>query len=62
MKNNGQRFNVQGILQKAVVNDRLSLYGMWERTLLLNGSTSIESSAGTGTTIYVNIPLKAETA
>ena len=62
VEDNGQGFDVQAIVQKAAAGAHLGLHGMRERTLLLNGSISIESSAGTGTTIYVNIPLKGEGA
>ena len=57
VEDDGQGFDVQAVVQKAAAGAHLGLHGMRERTLLLNGSISIESSAGTGTTIYVNIPL-----
>ncbi|GJL68304.1 MAG: hypothetical protein NPIRA06_09390 [Nitrospirales bacterium] len=62
VEDNGQGFDAEAIVQKAAAGAHLGLHGMRERALLLNGSISIESSAGTGATIYVNIPLKAETA
>jgi signal transduction histidine kinase len=36
---------------------RLGLYGMRERASLLGGTLTIESSSGTGTAIFVEIPL-----
>ncbi len=62
VEDNGQGFDAQAIVQKAAAGAHLGLHGMRERALLLNGSISIESSAGTGTTIYVTIPLKGERA
>ncbi|GJL57612.1 MAG: hypothetical protein NPIRA03_04690 [Nitrospirales bacterium] len=60
VEDNGQGFDAQEMVRKASAGTHLGLHGMRERTLLLNGSISIESSLGTGTTIYVNIPLKGE--
>ena len=60
VEDNGQGFDAQAIVRKAAAGTHLGLHGMRERTLLLNGSISIESSVGIGTTIYVNIPLKGE--
>ncbi|MDR4482537.1 MAG: PAS domain S-box protein [Nitrospirales bacterium] len=60
VEDNGQGFDIHAIARKAAAGAHLGLHGMRERTLLLNGSISIESSVGTGTTIYVNIPLKGE--
>ena len=38
-------------------NQRLGLQGIRERALLLGGELAIESSPGTGTTLYVSVPL-----
>jgi signal transduction histidine kinase len=62
VEDNGQGFDAQAIVRKVSAGAHLGLHGMRERTLLLNGSISIESSEGTGTTIYVNIPLKKNVA
>lgn len=62
VEDNGQGFDAEAIVRKAAAGAHLGLHGMRERALLLNGSISIESSAGTGTTIYVNIPLKGSVA
>jgi signal transduction histidine kinase len=37
-------------------NDRLGLYGLVERAELLNGTVTIESESGRGTTIFVEVP------
>lgn len=38
----------------------LGIAGMRERTLLIGGNIEIESSAGTGTTVFVRIPLQSK--
>lgn len=58
VEDDGQGFDAQVMLQRAVEGAHLGLHGMRERAALLNGSISIESSPGTGTTIYVQIPVK----
>jgi PAS domain S-box-containing protein len=58
VEDDGQGFDTHTILQRPVAGAHLGLHGMRERAALLNGSISIESSAGTGTTIFVEIPLK----
>jgi signal transduction histidine kinase len=58
VEDDGQGFDTQLILHRPVEGAHLGLHGMRERAALLNGSISIESSAGTVTTIYVKIPVK----
>jgi two-component system, NarL family, sensor histidine kinase UhpB len=58
VEDDGQGFDAQALLQKPVTGAHLGLHGMRERAALLSGAISIESSLETGTTIYVNIPLK----
>lgn len=58
VEDDGQGFDPKLILQPPVTGAHLGLHGMRERAALLNGSISIESSEGTGTTIYVMIPVK----
>lgn len=58
VEDDGQGFDPTLILQSPVTGAHLGLHGMRERAALLNGSISIESSEGTGTTIYVTIPVK----
>lgn len=43
--------------QQAAKTGRLGLFGMQERAALAGGSLRIESAPGSGTTIYVEIPL-----
>ncbi|HHV64915.1 MAG TPA: HAMP domain-containing sensor histidine kinase [Peptococcaceae bacterium] len=56
VEDDGVGFDVEKV---GYAEDRhLGIAGMKERTLLLNGSFTIESSPGQGTTIYVCIPLQ----
>ncbi len=43
--------------QQAADNGRLGLYGMRERAELLNGTVTIESAPGQGTSIFVEVPV-----
>jgi signal transduction histidine kinase len=52
VEDNGVGFDTEPIKQQG----RLGLLGMQERTEMLNGVLAIESTIGTGTTIYVEAP------
>ena len=57
VEDDGQGFDVTecvGFIDRAA---RLGLYGMRERAALLEGTLTIESTPGTGTTIFVEVPL-----
>jgi len=56
VEDDGRGFDVTSVLQ---ANDmrRLGLYGMQERISLVGGKLAVESSAGVGTTVFVEIPL-----
>ena len=56
IKDNGKSFPVQRTLN-ARKNNRLGLLGMRERVEMVGGRFSVESAAGKGTTIEVQIPL-----
>lgn len=43
----------------AAKKGRLGLFGMQERAAMLNGSVSVESAEGAGTTIFIQIPISA---
>jgi signal transduction histidine kinase len=58
VEDNGVGFDVATIAD-ARARDRLGLYGMRERASLLGGTLTIESLPGTGTAIFVEIPLAA---
>jgi signal transduction histidine kinase len=56
VEDDGQGFDVTGVLE---ANDmrKLGLYGMQERISLVGGKLAVESTAGVGTTVFVEIPL-----
>lgn len=53
----GCGFDVEVALKPGGSRTRLGLHGMRERATLLNGSVTIESTPGEGTTVYAWIPL-----
>ncbi len=56
IEDDGQGFDVTRVL-KANDMRRLGLYGMQERISLVGGKLAVESTAGVGTTVFVEIPL-----
>lgn len=52
IEDNGVGFEVEEMM----LNERLGLYGMRERAVMLGGTLVIESSPGAGTTVYVEVP------
>lgn len=61
ISDNGRAFNAPAQLNGAV-RQRLGLLGMQERVRLVNGEFAIESVPKRGTTVRVQIPLRAEGA
>lgn len=57
IEDDGVGFEVDTLMSGNVSNNKLGLYGMRERAILVGGTFTIESSPGFGTTIYVRIPL-----
>jgi signal transduction histidine kinase len=57
VEDNGRGFDVEQVRPAAGSADRLGLVGMQERTAILGGTLTIESSPKKGTTIYADIPL-----
>ncbi len=53
VEDDGAGFNPQAVLQKG---ERLGLFGMRERAEMLGGKLIIESAAGKGTTLVVEVP------
>jgi PAS domain S-box-containing protein len=53
----GCGFDPQAVGEPDGSRARLGLHGMRERAILLNGSVTVESSPGEGTTVYAWIPL-----
>jgi signal transduction histidine kinase len=60
IEDDGQGFNAEQVLGREPSKSNLGLRGMQERAILLNGTLKIESDTGTGTTIFVNIPVIEE--
>ncbi|MCK4831702.1 MAG: GAF domain-containing protein [Anaerolineales bacterium] len=56
VEDDGEGFDVEQVLG-ADMRHRLGLYGMEERATLVGGRLSIESTPGSGTTVYVEAPL-----
>jgi signal transduction histidine kinase len=56
LEDDGEGFEVDGVLASPEKAKRLGLRGMRERVALLGGSVDIESTPGAGTTLFVRIP------
>ncbi len=59
MEDDGRGFDVAAVAARSQDARRLGLAGMRERAALVGGTVTIESSAGTGATLYVRLPLGA---
>jgi signal transduction histidine kinase len=57
VEDDGRGFDVAGVMDSYAREERLGLYGMRERASLLDGTLTIESTPGVGTTVFVEIPL-----
>lgn len=58
VEDNGRGFDVTRAMGLPPHEENLGLYGMRERASLLGGSLTIESTPGTGTTVFVEMPLE----
>jgi len=58
IEDDGRGFEADQALAGTVARGRFGLIGMRERLTLVNGSLNIESEPGTGTTVYIRVPLK----
>jgi signal transduction histidine kinase len=56
VEDDGRGFDVRKVLEAKGMR-RLGLYGMQERISLVGGKLTVESTAGLGTTVFVEIPL-----
>jgi PAS domain S-box-containing protein len=57
VSDDGCGFDVEGTLRTPAARAHLGLHGMRERAALLDGTVTIESTPGEGTTIYVRVPV-----
>jgi len=60
LEDDGRGFDVASELTGDGDRRPLGIFGMRERATLLGGALTIESTPGTGTTIFVEIPLPTE--
>src|ERR1700741_3697815 len=56
IEDDGCGFDVETVMKNPAKDQRLGLLGMEERVALVGGSLTIESTRGTGTSVYVRIP------
>jgi signal transduction histidine kinase len=57
VEDDGAGFDADAVMQRPVAQDKLGLLGMEERVKLVGGTFTIESTPGTGTTVFVRLPL-----
>jgi signal transduction histidine kinase len=57
VEDDGRGFDVESVLGRGRDGGRLGLFGMEERAVLIDGTLTIESSSGGGTTVFVEVPL-----
>ncbi|WP_438444753.1 sensor histidine kinase [Gorillibacterium sp. sgz5001074] len=62
IEDDGVGFDVEHVLERDPSKHNLGLRGMEERAILLNGALRIESGEGTGTTVFMNVPVEEEEA
>ncbi len=60
VEDNGRGFDVAGRMSEEQESRCLGILGMRERAALLGGTLTIESTPGSGTTIFVEVPLPEE--
>jgi signal transduction histidine kinase len=59
VEDDGKGFDVSEVMGPRLDEKNLGLYGMQERTSLVMGTLTIESTPGKGTAIYAEVPLEA---
>ena len=60
VEDDGRGFNLAEVFGAAAARRRLGLIGMRERARMLGGEVEIESAPGSGTTLYVRVPVAPE--
>jgi signal transduction histidine kinase len=57
VEDDGRGFDVEHAMGSHLQDHNLGLHGMQERASLLGGTVTIESSLGSGTSVFAQIPL-----
>jgi signal transduction histidine kinase len=60
VEDNGLGFDVAAVRDRAHIEHRLGLVGMDERVAQLGGVLTLESAPGSGTAVFIRIPLPAD--
>jgi signal transduction histidine kinase len=60
VEDDGHGFEVDRLMRGPADKRRLGLHGMRERAELMGGTLTVESAPGTGTTVFVQVPLHDE--
>jgi signal transduction histidine kinase len=60
VEDDGMGFDVEGVRHLRAPAGVLGILGMEERALLVGGSLTIESHPGSGTAVFVEVPLEGE--
>jgi signal transduction histidine kinase len=60
VEDDGRGFDAEAAVERARREGRLGLAGMRERATLAGGTLAIESEPGSGTTVYVRVPVAHE--
>ncbi|NOZ29995.1 MAG: HAMP domain-containing protein [Chloroflexi bacterium] len=61
VEDDGTGFDVEEVFRSEAGQTKLGLYGMQERAELIGGRLDIEARLGTGTSIYLRVPLEGTT-
>jgi signal transduction histidine kinase len=59
VEDNGRGFNVEQMLDSSMRDRSLGLYGMHERAALAGATLTIESTPGSGTSVFVETPIQS---
>jgi signal transduction histidine kinase len=62
VEDDGQGFDAEATMNAPDAQRRLGLLGMQERVALVEGTFEIESTPGGGATVFVRVPLTAESS
>ncbi len=60
VEDDGQWFELAGVEGEGADRQALGIFGMRERAALVGGTLTIESSPGSGATVFVEVPLTEE--